>query len=84
MNTKLTLSLDKATIERAKSYAQAHHTSLSSMVNGYFRVVTIKKNTPREISPLVKELSGIIPKKFNLTKKRLRKEYTDYLWKKYQ
>lgn len=84
MNAKLTLSLDKATIERAKAYAQAHQTSLSSMVMGYFQVISHQEKRPKEYSPLVKELIGVAAAGKKYTKRSLRKDYTDYLWKKYQ
>ncbi len=85
MNAKLTLSLDKKVVEQAKTFARQHQKSLSQMVEGYFQVVTLgKKQHSQELPQLVKELSGIIslPKKYN--KRTLRKEYTEYLWKKYQ
>ena len=39
MKTKLTLRLDDAVIERAKAYAAARGTSVSGLVEDYFRLV---------------------------------------------
>ena len=39
MKTKLTLRLDDAIIERAKAYAAARGTSVSGLVEDYFRLV---------------------------------------------
>ena len=39
MKTKLTLSLDDAVIERAKAYAARRGTSVSRLVEDYFRLV---------------------------------------------
>lgn len=61
MNTKLTLKLNKRTIDRAKKYAQRNKQSLSIMVEKYFNLISDKESiTEIEISPNVLELSGII------------------------
>ncbi len=82
MVKKLTLSLNRDVIENAKRYARRNKTSLSALVENYFRFIA-RKETPHEdtLSPIVKELSGTIklPDDFNL-----REEYTTYLTKKYR
>ncbi len=40
MDKKLTLSLDADVIDSAKQYAAAHHDSLSSLVEKYFRILS--------------------------------------------
>ena len=40
MNTKLTLSLDKNVIERAKLYAKEHEVSVSFLVENYLLKIT--------------------------------------------
>jgi len=81
MPTKLTLSLNNKIIENAKAYAEKNRTSLSALVEKYFRFLT-EKNTKKtkKVTPLVEELSGIIelPENFDPEK-----EYTDYLTRKY-
>lgn len=79
MESKLTLKLDKDIIEQAKTYARDHNTSLSKMIENYLQTVTLKKKKPIEISPLVESLTGVI----DLSEKNYRKDYTDFLSKKY-
>lgn len=81
MNTKLTLKLQKEVIDQAKIYAREHSVSLSLLVENYFRFLAGKKQPLEfELSPTVKELSGIIdlPEDFDL-----KDDYTDYLTEKY-
>jgi len=80
MNTKLTLKMDSQVITRAKGYATKEGKSLSQMVENYFKLITRQENKG-EITPLVKELSGVIRLKKD---QDIRAEYTDYLRKKYQ
>lgn len=81
MNTKLTLKLNKDVIGKAKSYAKRRRTSLSLLVENYFKSLTTEtENSEKDLAPIVEELSGIIeiPQDFNL-----KKEYVDYLIEKY-
>ena len=81
MNTKLTLKLNKDVIELAKAYAKKRHTSLSVLVENYFRNLSgERENTEPILTPLVQELSGIIdlPEDFDIEG-----TYTDYLVEKY-
>jgi hypothetical protein len=85
MNTKLTLRLDENVIERAKEYAQSQQISLSKLVENYLDSLTSKSPKPSydiEITPLVKSLMGIagpLPDDYDN-----KKEYRDYIGKKYQ
>ena len=83
MNTKLTLRLNDTVIERAKKYARSHKISLSKMIEAYLDSVTKQKAKEDKISitPLVESLSGVIdlPEDFDY-----KKEYHDYLEKKYK
>ena len=82
MEAKLTLKLDKNVIDEAKKYAKTRNTSLSRMVERFFKSLVEKKTIKeKNYSPLVEELSGII----NLDKKfDFKEEYTNYLIEKYQ
>ena len=61
METKLTLKLDKNKIEKAKLYAKKHQRSLSSLVSDYFSILIERDElTTHNISPIVKELIGVI------------------------
>ncbi len=81
MEKKLTLKMDQDVISKAKLYAEQKKTSLSKMVELYFRTITESEiNQNQNYSLLVKELSGII-KLDNETD--YKDDYTKYLIKKY-
>lgn len=83
MDTKLTLRLNDDVIERAKIYARTHNISLSKMIESYLDSVTRQNDTEKgnKVTPLVKSISGVIdlPADFDY-----KKEYRDYLDKKYK
>ena len=80
MTTKLTLSLNKQTIEKAKDYAKSQNLSLSGLIENYLNSLTKKNEKTAKVSPLVERLTGVIPSK---TDTDIKKEYGDYLSKKY-
>lgn len=81
MNTKLTLSLDKDVIERAKTYAREHNVSLSSLVeNLLLKIISEYKETHKDPGSIVNELSGII----SLEGADYKEEHSKYLEEKYQ
>jgi len=81
MDSKLTLNVDKAVIERAKDYAKEHNISLSRLIESYLASLTSRETKEIEITPLVQSLSGVvkIDKDFNY-----KEEYPDYLMQKYK
>ena len=79
MDSKLTLKLNERVIEQAKQYAKENNISLSRMIESYLQAVTLKKNNKVKISPLVESLTGVI----ELENYDYRKDYTDFLSKKY-
>jgi uncharacterized membrane protein YgaE (UPF0421/DUF939 family) len=82
MDAKLTLKLDRDIIAEVKRYAQKRRTSLSKMVENYFKSLVGKEHNRKDkYSPLVKELSGIIKLDQDYD---FREDYTDYLIEKYQ
>jgi hypothetical protein len=82
METKLTLSMEKKIIEEAKKYARKRNTSLSGLIKNYLLNLTQAENKKIEkISPLVKDLSGIISEE---TTKDFKQQYADHLKKKYK
>ena len=81
MDKKLTLSLNKDVIERAKKYAKENNISLSRLIENYLQALTDNKTKEIEITPLVESLSGVID--FSSTFSA-RDEYIDYLNKKYK
>jgi hypothetical protein len=82
MDTKLTLKLNQAVIEKAKIYAKAKKTSVSKLIENYLQNITENSSDDKqEITPVVKSLSGIIKLPKNYDSK---KEYADFLTKKYK
>ncbi len=65
MNTKLTLSLNKSIIERAKRYAKGNNQSLSQIIESYLEKITSRN--PELGDPELDSIRGIIelPKDFN-------------------
>ena len=80
MDTKLTLKLEQSVIEKAKDYAKRQKTSLSRLIENYLLNITDEEATQEKITPLVRSLSGIIDLPNDYDHK---KDYTDYLAKKY-
>jgi hypothetical protein len=82
METKLTLKLNRRTIQKAKKYVLINNTSISKLVENYFDSLTVKDANPvDEISPVVKELSGVINLKGTKDRKTA---YSKYLSRKYK
>jgi len=76
METKLTLKLNKNTIEKAKVYAKKHNQSLSSLVSNYFTALTDSDYADAQrISPIVQELIGIVDIKSETQYKDIRDTY---------
>ncbi len=65
MQTKLTLSIDKVTIEKAKAYAKATQRSLSEIVESYLDKITspAKEDTDDELEEIVGVIT--VPKDFD-------------------
>ena len=60
MTTKLTLSVEKKVIQRAKQFAKIHKQSLSQIVTSYLDHISRQITTPEDIDPEVLELSDRI------------------------
>lgn len=82
MYTKLTLSLDKEIIEAAKKYAKENKVSISKLVENHLKSLALPSSSQEnEITPIVKELSGIIsPDALS----NIKNHYADYLIEKYK
>ncbi|MBS9766652.1 MAG: hypothetical protein KGV44_03810 [Flavobacteriaceae bacterium] len=82
MNTKLTLTIEKDIINITKEYAKEKGQSLSELVENYFKLITIKRREikPKELSPKVKKLRGILKTEENFNYK---KTLTEELSQKY-
>ena len=84
MDTKLTLKLDKQVIESAKEYALSQRRSLSGIIESYLQSLTDQDNSADnkeiKISPFVKSITSGVIISATIDYK---KEYSDYLSKKY-
>jgi hypothetical protein len=59
MATKLTLTIEKAIIERAKSYAKKTGRSLSELIENYLETITEEKSNS-DLSPKLSKLVGSV------------------------
>ena len=82
MNTKLTLTIERDIIKRAKSYAKDKNRSLSDIVENYLKILTEKEQNGKDkkLNPIVESLKGSfkMPKNMDYEKelrKRLEKKY---------
>jgi len=66
MTTKLTLTVEKSVIEKAKSYAKNTGRSLSDLVESYLEQI-VESNNDQKISPSLKKIIGSVklPKNFD-------------------
>lgn len=73
MTAKLTLTIEKTIIERAKAYAKGTAKSLSELIENYLESITSEKNTSKQLSPKLKKIVSAVklPKDFD-EKKELR------------
>lgn len=59
MNSKLTLTIEKSVILKAKLYAKSKGRSLSDLIENYLKMITHEHGgTDIETTPLVKSLRG--------------------------
>ncbi|MBU4485523.1 MAG: hypothetical protein KKD38_01215 [Candidatus Delongbacteria bacterium] len=80
MNTKLTLLLDDDVIKKAKDYSKSNETSLSKLVEEYFKALSeIQQKHKVKTSTIVSEIAGILK-----VAKISEDDYTDYLIEKYK
>ncbi len=81
MNSKLTLTIERTIIERAKKYAKRKGHSLSDIIENYLKAITRDEvENDIEITPLIKSLRGSFkaPADFDYKKelsKRLSEKY---------
>lgn len=59
MNTKLTLTIEQTTLEKAKKYANKNGRSLSDIVENYLKVIVREGNTEKtKLTPIVRSMKG--------------------------
>ena len=59
MTTKLTLTVQKSVIERAKYYAKNTGRSLSEIIENYLKTIT-QESSENELSPKLKKIVGVV------------------------
>jgi hypothetical protein len=79
MTTKLTLTVEKAIIERAKSYARNTGRSLSDLIESYLETIT-QDHSDEKLSPKLKKIVGAVKLPRNFDEE---KELRSYLEKKH-
>jgi len=82
MNTKLTLTIQREIIERAKTYAKEKNRSLSDLIENYLKMLTQeeKDEKVKKLSPVTQSLKGAfkMPKDMDYKKElrnRLEEKY---------
>ena len=81
METKLTLKLDQKVIDSAKKYAKTKNTSLSNLVENFFKNLTHENTSPEKYPPLIEKLSGVVSEE-DLTKLYQKDEKARYILRK--
>ncbi len=77
---KLTLKLDQAVIEQAKTFAKAKNISLSKLIENYL-ILLVEHERNTEVTTLVKSLSGVLHLTENFDDKS---EYQKHITSKYK
>ena len=79
MNTKLTLTIERSVIEKAKKYAKDKERSLSNLIENYLKALTKESESNEiELTPIVKSLKGSFTATKNFDyKKELSKRLSD-------
>lgn len=75
MSTKLTLTIEREIIERAKIYAKEKNRSLSDLIENYLKILTKERQEKktRKLSPVIQSLKGSFKMPKNMDyKKELR------------
>ena len=74
--TKLTIRIDRATLERAKRYARQHGTSLTRLVTSHLERLGADDGATGD-APVTRRLTGVLPPEASL------QDYRDHLERKH-
>jgi hypothetical protein len=74
--TKLTIRIDRVTLERAKIYARRHDTSLTRLVTAHLEQLGAADERLGE-APVTRRLTGVLPANASL------QDYRDHLERKH-
>ena len=87
MKTKLTLRVEEELIERAKDWAKSRDMTLSDAVAQFFQTLAVQDVEPK-LSPWTRRLVGAARRPGDTnpppTDEQIKKDYIDYLEKKYR
>ncbi|MEN9685357.1 MAG: hypothetical protein RLZZ28_1143 [Bacteroidota bacterium] len=76
MRTKLTLTVEKEIIEKAKSYAKNTGRSLSELIENYLETVTSEK-ADEKISPKLRKIVGAVKLPENFDEEKELRSYLE-------
>lgn len=85
MDAKLTLKLDRVTIEKAKEYAAAQDRSLSNLIESFLKSIVTQEQSDKiediEITPFVRSMAKgtLLPNDLDY-----KKEYQEHLLQKHK
>lgn len=74
--TKLTIRIERATLERAKQYARQHGTSLTRLVTAHLERLG-PADAPDDHAPVTRRLTGVLPPEASL------QDYREHLARKH-
>jgi hypothetical protein len=74
--TKLTIRIDRATLERARQFARQHGTSLTRLVTSHLERLGADDEAADD-APVTRRLTGVLPPEASL------KDYRDHLERKH-
>jgi len=75
MTTKLTLTVEKTVIQKAKSYAKHTGRSLSELVENYLETLTEENSSKEGLSPRLQKIAGAIKLPADFDEKKELREY---------
>ncbi len=77
MTTKLTLTVEKSVIEKAKSYAKHTGRSLSDLVEKYLETITLEESDAK-ISPALQKIVGAVKLPENFDEAQELRDYLEH------
>jgi hypothetical protein len=60
MTTKLTLTLEKQVVQKARVYARQTGRSLSQLIGNYLESITEDVNCEKQLSPKLRKIAGVV------------------------
>ncbi|MEO6166825.1 MAG: DUF6364 family protein [Chitinophagales bacterium] len=76
MSTKLTLTVERSIIEKAKAYAKKTDRSLSELIENYLETIT-RDSDGQNVSPRLKKIIGSVKIPANFNEERELREHLE-------